>query len=357
MQNMASRRRRRTLGRSVSILVHQCIIDIRQAENEKLLKRLVDSCDNATFANVAEAIETLAVPSVKQTRPFKGFAGQLTLGDPSKYETAMAIDVERYFRTHKAPAPSASSFVVRNNLAPEEASQMPSKDEDDEGMDGVEYGGGGLAAVKQQRTYKVIDLDTPGGKKDVEKDDLAKGYEYGRTAVHISESDENVTKLETKMQLTVIGFVPREKVGAMLSVSTPLTLMQHERFFNMGDSCITIAQQTNSKARMGFSSFVHALHELETCVVARLVKKDGADPQVILMFPSIEPDLESLIDVPLPFAEDVRAYRFPPLDRVITVQGTVLSKHRNIPTDELQDAMSAYVDSMDISAFGKDEDG
>ncbi len=125
----------------------------------------------------------------------------------------------------------------------------------------------------------------------------------------------------------------------------------------MGTSGVTVAQRTNDKARIALSSIIHALHELSSYAVARLVVKDGKDPQLLLLGPSIEPELESLIDVPLPFAEDVRQYRFPPLDRVITVSGNVLTKHRNIPTDDLTNAMSAYVDSMDLSQFGRDDEG
>ncbi len=74
----------------------------------------------------------------------------------------------------------------------------------------------------------------------------------------------------------------------------------------MGESCITIAQPVNDKARMAMSSLVHALHELESYAVARIVLKNGKDPLIILLAPSIEPDLEALVDVPLPFAQDVR---------------------------------------------------
>lgn len=125
----------------------------------------------------------------------------------------------------------------------------------------------------------------------------------------------------------------------------------------MGESCITIAQQTNDKARMALSSLIHALFELDSYAVARIVVKSGKDPVIILLAPSIEPHLESLIDVPLPFAEDIRAYRFPPLDRVITTTGGVLEKHRNLPTEDLLGAMSDYVDSMDLSEFGRDDEG
>ena len=125
----------------------------------------------------------------------------------------------------------------------------------------------------------------------------------------------------------------------------------------MGESCITIAQSVNDKAKMALSSLIHTLHELESYAVARIVTKDGKDPQIILLAPSIEPDLEALVDVPLPFAEDVRFYRFPPLDRVIGASGATIKKHRHLPTDDLVEAMSDYVDSMDLSTFGKDGEG
>jgi ATP-dependent DNA helicase 2 subunit 2 len=70
-----------------------------------------------------------------------------------------------------------------------------------------------LAPVKNSRTYEVEDESAAGGKREVDREDLAKGYEYGRTAVHISESDENITKLETNPGLEIVGFVPKDKVS------------------------------------------------------------------------------------------------------------------------------------------------
>lgn len=136
-----------------------------------------------------------------------------------------------------------------------------------------------------------------------------------------------------------------------------LTPTQYAPYLNMGESSITIAQKTNDKARLAFSSLVRALHELDSYAVARMIGENNKEPQLLLLAPSIEADLESLIDVPLPFAEDVRSYRFPPLDRVVTASGQVLKKHRNIPSDELVDAMDAYVDSMDLSGFDRDDEG
>ena len=126
---------------------------------------------------------------------------------------------------------------------------------------------------------------------------------------------------------------------------------------HMSVSCVTIPQKTNNKAIMGFSSLVHALFELESYAVARLVAKAERDPLLVLLAPSIESDYECLLDVQLPFAEDLRSYRFPPLDRVVTVSGKVITQHRNVPNEALNSAMSDYVDRMDLSTFGKDDEG
>lgn len=120
---------------------------------------------------------------------------------------------------------------------------------------------------------------------------------------------------------------------------------------------MTVAQSTNEKAVLALSSLVHALHELESYAVARIVSADNKGPKLFLLAPVIEPDFEGLADVPLPFAEDIRMYRFPPLDRVVTISGATVEKHRNLPSDELTDAMDEYVDAMDLSTFGKGDEG
>lgn len=126
---------------------------------------------------------------------------------------------------------------------------------------------------------------------------------------------------------------------------------------SMSVSCVIIAQKTNSKAIMALSSLIHALFELESYAVARLVAKADREPLITLLAPSIEADYECLLDVQLPFAEDVRSYKFPPLDRVITVSGKEIREHRNLPNDALRGAISDYVDRMDLSHFGKDDEG
>lgn len=127
----------------------------------------------------------------------------------------------------------------------------------------------------------------------------------------------------------------------------------------MGETGLIVAQRPNEDAEITLSALIHALHEVESYAIARYVQKDGAQPQILLLKPNpgIEDDFECLYDVPLPFAEDVRSYQFPPLDKVVTVTGNVLTQHRLLPSEDLAEAMSDYVDAMDLSTFGSDDNG
>lgn len=315
-----------------------------QAANEKLLHDLVEDSGDACESRggtLEAAIEELQTPRIKVTKSVASFKGFLQLGDASKYETALRIPVERYFRTYVAKPPTASSFVARSETAPEQeggagSSQAPGE-------------GGPLVNVRTSRTYHVADESAPGGKVDVERDDLAKGYEYGRTAVPINQTDENVTTLETFAGLELIGFVRNDQVSSMnIPSSGSNTVLQYDRYLHMSNTNVIIPQRANDKASLALSSFIHALFEIENYAVARLVTKEAKPPLTVLLAPSIEQEYECLIEVQLPFAEDVRSYRFPPLDKVITVSGKIVTEHRNLPNDKLQDAMDKYVDSMEI---------
>jgi ATP-dependent DNA helicase 2 subunit 2 len=116
----------------------------------------------------------------------------------------------------------------------------------------------------------------------------------------------------------------------------------------MSNTNVIIPQRANDKASLALSSFIHALYEQESYAVARLVAKESKPPIIVLLAPSIEQDYECLIEITLPFAEDVRAYRFPLLDKVVTVSGKIVTEHRNLPTEDLQQAMNDYVDKMEL---------
>lgn len=235
-------------------------------------------------------------------------------------------------------APDSASVVVLKS-EPNGTQSTMTMDYD---MDNQEEGDSAFNSVKQHRSYKVNDPKAPGGKRDVEFEDLAKGYTYGSTAVHVAETEWDITKLHTSKSFSIIGFVANEKI---------------EPFLGLGETCVTVAKPYDDKSRLALSALVNALYELEQCAIARFVIKDGKDPVLLLLQPSIESGMECLYDVPLPFAEDARLYRFPPLDKVITITGKTLNEHRFLPDDKLKRAMSKFVDAMDISEFDRDDDG
>ncbi|ORY14922.1 ATP-dependent DNA helicase II subunit 2 [Clohesyomyces aquaticus] len=311
--------------------------DPEKEQNESVLKDFAEKC-NGNFATLAEAISQLEIPRTKNTRPVPSYKGTLTLGNTDIYHATLTIDIERYPCTMIAKPPTASQFVVRTDLSgaagasTQSSATIPGEDHRADGQ---------LAAVKSQRVYQIEDTDHPGMKTNVEMEDLERGFEYGRTAVHISESDANVVKLETHPCLELIGFVQDEKF---------------ERFLPMSRTNYIIGQKTNTSAILALSVFVHALYEAGCYALARLVTKENKAPILVLLVPRIEPNLECLIDVELPFAEDIRHYKFPPLDKKLTISGKIIAEHRDLPTPDLMSAMSRYVHDMDISEYARGDD-
>ncbi|KAF8418820.1 putative Ku family DNA helicase [Tirmania nivea] len=309
----------------------------QKRKNENFLKDVSEQC-GGVYGTLAEAVEELARPRLKKVRPVPSYRGILTLGDYRKDDTAMSLEVERYPRTMIAKPISASSFVQKskpegeNGEGPSVRRDIKEEEDDDKKM----------SYVKNERTYHVKDETEEGVKKEVDRDLLEKGYMYGRAVVPISGTDESITILETDPSYEILGFVPRQG---------------YERYFSMSTTCVVVPQKGNRKAAMALSSLIHALYELDNYILARLVTKKDKPPVMMVMAPLIEPEFEALIDVQIPFFEDVRQYRFPPLDSVKTITGKVLDKHRNLPTEEMYDAMSEYVDKMDLSTFGRDDNG
>ncbi|KAK6529171.1 ATP-dependent DNA helicase II subunit 2 [Arthrobotrys megalospora] len=286
--------------------------DPTKAENESALKLLCDQCDGM-YGTIAEAIEEIQRPRTKKTRPVHSFRGRLSIGNESTNpRSTLLIDVERFPRTMVAKPPTASSFAL---------SAEPDQTNDS------------LQKIRNTRTFQVEDEDAPGKAIDIDREDMAKGYLYGRTIVPISTEDQEIVKFNTEAGLKIVGFIPKSGF---------------ERPICLSNSNIIVASKANDDAIIALSSFIHALYELDSLAIGRLVTKDDKPPVMVAMAPIIEPEFECLVEVQLPFAEDMRQYKFAPLDTVKTITGKVLDKHRLIPTEELQEAMNDYVDSMDL---------
>lgn len=132
------------------------------------------------------------------------------LGDFEKYpETALSIDVQRFFKTKAAKPPSATSYITPALV--DETTRSSNNLQGD--MEMTDAPSSGLIAVKSSTSYTVDDPEAPGGKKNLYREDLAKGYAYGRTAVYLSESEQNIATLQTLKSFSIIGFIPSDGVS------------------------------------------------------------------------------------------------------------------------------------------------
>jgi ATP-dependent DNA helicase 2 subunit 2 len=146
---------------------------------------------------MAEAITFMANPQVKEVRPIPFYRGVLTIGSPDLFpDDAISIDVERYPRTKRLAATSASKYVP----PPSQGTQVQGAP-----LDGIQGG-----SVALQRTYKIKK-----GEEDVEvsKEDLEKGYSYGWNVVHISDADVGSLNFETTSDFGILDFVEEAGVS------------------------------------------------------------------------------------------------------------------------------------------------
>lgn len=131
----------------------------------------------------------MRIPTVKEVRPIKSYEGILQIGDFTKYpDSSVQISVVRFPKTKIAKPVSASRFA---------------NDENSEN----------LSSVKNSITYQVQDSSSGEMKwKEVERDELSKGYMYGRTVVPFTEEEANNLRIPSERSFSIIGFVPAEKV-------------------------------------------------------------------------------------------------------------------------------------------------
>lgn len=124
----------------------------------------------------------------------------------------------------------------------------------------------------------------------------------------------------------------------------------YRREYNVEAVWYVFADGTQAKAQLQLASFIQAMTELDVLALVRLVRKDGAEPELGILKPQVDPTTSYFFYSKAPFREDLRRFLFPPLDRVITTEGEEMRKGPTIPDADDLEAMSAFVDSMELDA-------
>lgn len=177
--------------------------------NERVLRQLADECDGVC-GTLASAIEELGIPRLKATRLVPSYKGRLTLGNPDEYDSAMTIDIERYPRTMVAKTPSAINFALKSENCDASTRSPATMANGNDDQEPTKYD---LSMIRNERQYHVIDDKALQGRREVNGEDLAKGYEYGQSVVHLNSSEESVIKFQSVPGLEIVGFVPQQNVS------------------------------------------------------------------------------------------------------------------------------------------------
>ena len=164
---------------------------------------------------------------------------------------------------------------------------------------------------------------------------LIKAYNYGSILIpEPPESEGGFLKLESLIGFDFLHSIP---------IST------FDRNLVIGEPSYLYADPKNNMSQLAFSSIVKSLASNDLAAVVRFVRKDNERPLLGVCFPVSTSSIDYLQFVRVPFADQMRHFSFPSLDRVVTVSGHTLRDHKLLPNDKMCGLMDEFVASMDLT--------
>lgn len=180
-----------------------------------------------------------------------------------------------------------------------------------------------------QRSYHLNDEDDT----EVDKENVAQGYRYGKTLVPLTRIDKDSMKLPTERCLSVLCFASNENI---------------QRYQYSGENVVAFVPQPGDQhAAVALSAFINGMYELNTVAIVRYCRAKNAPPKLGFLAPHIKQDYECLLFTALPFAEDLHQFSFAPLD----------ANKKWKPTGEQEDAIDNLITVMDLTNAQCGEDG
>ncbi|KIJ21356.1 hypothetical protein PAXINDRAFT_123034 [Paxillus involutus ATCC 200175] len=318
--------------------------------NETFYARLTSSLPDGLglFGTLERALLSLSYPHIKDTKSAL-LATTLRLGDVETRENeAIELGVKLAKCTSLARAGGWKKFVAVEDMVDVEPegkvtfTEVKRRTEHfiDTSSD-VDAEGKGTAAQDVS-----MDIDEEEGSKGdgthlekVEKEQLVRGFKYGST--YVPCPDGQFEKLNTKKGIDICGFFQKKNLN---------------RSYPMSEVWYIYASPTSVPDQLAFSSIVQAMYEKGVLAIARMVTRDGADPKMGVLSPVVWPGVDVLLWVQMPFADDVRHYTFPSLSTLTSRSGERMTRHAYLPTEEQLEAMDKFVDAMDLTDAGEEEE-
>lgn len=273
----------------------------KKLENELLLYKMAVDVGGRVLP-VKDAVETMSLFRSRAVMPTSLFSGYFEISPHLKVK----IKSHTKCRTAAFPTMKKISRVAQESADP------------------------GTTAVSMERSYHPInELE-----KELEKDELEKGYKYGKSLIPFSNIDVDVLKYTADRCLILIGMTSEDLVP---------------RHHYMANTEAVVADAADPQAGVAISALVRAMKETKSVAIVRYAKRKDS-VQLGVLTPQVKDDQEFFYYHKLPFAEDIRQYQFPPLD-------PTRAKQSAVPSPEQVQAAEELINSLDLSCAGEDEYG
>ena len=249
--------------------------DAAQGTGQAALAALAASTLRPALLPVADALATWTALTCRRGTARRVFSGALQLGP-------LGIPVHAY--THvKATSFPPMSRRSRLGSATRQVDRL------------VEY---------RQRTE--------GGEEVVPEEELLRAYAYGKDLLTVDDAQAEEFKLASQRELVFLAFLPRSQLS---------------RHWVVAGAEMLLPDPASTPAASALGSLAEALHRQESVALCRYVARKNAAPALVALVPGAPPPLQAhgtppppptaapptLYLVPLPFAEDMRDFHFPPL--------------------------------------------
>ncbi|KAI8052788.1 SPOC like C-terminal domain-containing protein [Thamnidium elegans] len=272
--------------------------------NYEYWDKLISSCDG-DIADLEEAYAQTQIIYAKEVAARPSYRGFLYIGSPYANTNFLPISINTYLRTKVISLPSAKKVSS--------LSEGPTK-------------------KVEQDTKFILDIENEGeqhmSEVEVEKHDIQKGYKFGKTILLISNEELGMSKLETKKEMSIIGFVPSKQVPRQYLFSNAVVLTS---------GIVRVEQSSNALAALA-----EALYETDRYALVRFVSNDGVQPKLGILLPELNEVCPILLYFDIPFDQDIRKYK---------LKTTV--KPGDVDSESL-DLMSDLIHSMDLDVIDED---
>ncbi|KAI8647826.1 SPOC like C-terminal domain-containing protein [Parasitella parasitica] len=288
------------------------------ALNYKNWQIFIDKADTAgEILSLQTAYEITQEDSAKEVRPTPSFRGYLYIGDPHENNHVVGISIHMFIRTKTVPLPRGHKYSAH--------SEGPTHKVEPDAL----YKFDTTANAETSLTADEIDETVVEDKTRLEQ-----AFRFGKTAILISRDEVVSNNFSSRKEMTVIGFIDKN---------------QFKRHYIYSNAYILTAGSYNvAQSSLALSAFAKALYDEQSYAVVRYVQKDDGQPRIGLLLPEDregEEDVEYLLQYyDLPFAEDIRDYKFK------SVADPKASDPKSI------NLMDSLIDSMELDNTKKGRD-